>query len=105
MPMSTAMTFLLKNRLRLQYSRWQEIDQTNKTMSFNRDYRLSGLFFRYAISTGLLGCALAGVAGAQPYPSRPVRFLVGLPPGGSPVLVARTIANGLAGNWPHNVVV
>ena len=39
------------------------------------------------------------------YPSRPVRFIVGLPPGGSPDLVARTVAGGLAGAWPHNVVV
>ncbi len=39
------------------------------------------------------------------YPSRPVRFIVGLPPGGSPDLIARTIANGLSGAWPHNIVV
>jgi len=43
--------------------------------------------------------------GAEGYPSRPVRFIVGLPPGGSPDLIARTIAGGLAGTWPHNVVV
>jgi len=40
-----------------------------------------------------------------PYPARPVRFLVGLPPGGSPDLVARTIASGLSGAWPQSVVV
>ena len=42
-------------------------------------------------------------AGLEAYPSRPVRFIVPLPPGGSPDTIARTIATGL--NWPHPVVV
>ena len=42
---------------------------------------------------------------AQAYPSRPVRFVVPLPPGGSPDLTARTIAGGLATTWPHQIVV
>lgn len=37
------------------------------------------------------------------YPARPVRFIVPLPPGGSPDTIARTIANEI--NWPHPVVV
>jgi tripartite-type tricarboxylate transporter receptor subunit TctC len=47
------------------------------------------------------------MAAAQdsPYPTRPVRFLVGLPPGGSPDVVARTVASGLSATWPQNVVV
>lgn len=48
---------------------------------------------------------LAGAAHAQDYPRRPVRFVVPLPPGGSPDLMARTIATGLAGVWPHPIVV
>lgn len=47
------------------------------------------------------GCGLALAA----YPERPVRFLVPLPPGGSPDLVSRTIANGLSGVWPQTIVV
>ena len=39
------------------------------------------------------------------YPERPVRFLVPLPPGGSPDVVSRTIANGMAGLWPQIIVV
>ena len=39
------------------------------------------------------------------YPERPVRFLVPLPPGGSPDVVARTIANALSGAWPQTIVV
>jgi len=42
-------------------------------------------------------------AGLEGYPSRPVRFIVPLPPGGSPDTIARTIANGIG--WPHPVVV
>ena len=53
----------------------------------------------------LIVVALAGGALAQDYPRRPVRFVVPLPPGGSPDLTARTIASGLAATWPHQIVV
>jgi len=52
----------------------------------------------------LLGAGIAPTL-AQDYPRRPVRFVVPLPPGGSPDLTARTIASGLAGTWPHQIVV
>lgn len=42
---------------------------------------------------------------AQDFPKRPVRFVVPLPPGGSPDLMARTIAGGLSSSWPHQIVV
>lgn len=50
----------------------------------------------------LLFAFCLGSAAAE-YPARPVRFIVALPPGGSPDLIARTIAGGL--NWPQTVVV
>jgi tripartite-type tricarboxylate transporter receptor subunit TctC len=53
-----------------------------------------------------LSCAAAAQspsAGLENYPSRPVRFVVPLPPGGSPDTIARAIANGIG--WPHAVVV
>jgi tripartite-type tricarboxylate transporter receptor subunit TctC len=53
----------------------------------------------------VIALMLAGSAVAQDYPRRPVRFVVPLPPGGSPDLTARTIAGGLAASWPHQVVV
>ncbi len=51
----------------------------------------------------LLALASSAAIGSESYPARPVRFIVALPPGGSPDLVARTIANGV--NWPQPVVV
>src|SRR5262245_41620546 len=49
--------------------------------------------------------ALTGPAVAQDYPKRPVRFVVPLPPGGSPDLMARTIGNGLTEMWQQQIVV
>jgi tripartite-type tricarboxylate transporter receptor subunit TctC len=53
----------------------------------------------------VIALLLSATAAAQDYPKRPVRFVVPLPPGGSPDLTARTIAGGLAATWPHQIVV
>ncbi|HKQ28910.1 MAG TPA: tripartite tricarboxylate transporter substrate binding protein, partial [Burkholderiales bacterium] len=45
------------------------------------------------------------LVGAQGFPERPVRIIVPLTPGGSPDTIARAIAQGLQGVWPHPVVV
>src|ERR671918_1474003 len=45
------------------------------------------------------------LAASQSFPERPVKIIVPLPPGGSPDTIARTIAQGLQGVWPHPVVV
>jgi tripartite-type tricarboxylate transporter receptor subunit TctC len=47
--------------------------------------------------------AQSPAAGAGGYPSRPVRFILPLPPGGSPDTIARTIAAEI--NWPHPIIV
>ena len=49
--------------------------------------------------------AVAGAAPAQEFPRRPIRFVVPLPPGGSPDLTARTISSGLSGPWQQQIVV
>lgn len=59
---------------------------------------------RIAMCAAGLLLAVAAQA-AQEFPSRPVRFVVPLPPGGSPDLMARTIAGGLSGVWPQQIVV
>jgi tripartite-type tricarboxylate transporter receptor subunit TctC len=42
---------------------------------------------------------------AQGYPKRPIRFVVPLPPGGTPDLTARTISGLLSGPWQQQIVV
>lgn len=53
---------------------------------------------------GTAGTAGAPVA-APPWPTRPVRILVGFPPGSTPDLAARTVAEALAGALGQSVVV
>jgi tripartite-type tricarboxylate transporter receptor subunit TctC len=60
--------------------------------------RCSPLFF-------VLGCALAGAAAAQGYPSRPLRFIVPAPPGGTSDLLARVVSPKLAVALGQQVVV
>jgi tripartite-type tricarboxylate transporter receptor subunit TctC len=61
-------------------------------------------FMRLICIVALLAAGIAPTL-AQDYPQRPVRFVVPLPPGGSPDLTARTIAGGLAATWQHQIVV
>ena len=51
------------------------------------------------------GMLAAGLAHAQPYPSKPVRFLVGFPPGGTNDIVARALAQKLTENVGQSFVV
>jgi len=52
-----------------------------------------------------LVCALAGVAGAQPYPNKPVRLVVGFPPGGAADILGRIAAQQLSLALNEQVVV
>src|SRR4029450_9948052 len=49
--------------------------------------------------------AMLRVAGAQPYPARPVRIIVGFPPGFAPDAVARLIAQSLSDSLGQQFVV
>jgi tripartite-type tricarboxylate transporter receptor subunit TctC len=61
---------------------------------------------RLLTSAFMLCCALAvPVAGAQPYPAKPVRFLVPNPPGGGTDLVARIVSQKVSERWGVNLVV
>jgi tripartite-type tricarboxylate transporter receptor subunit TctC len=53
----------------------------------------------------LLALAAAGAAQAQPWPSKPVRLVLSQPPGSSPDIVARFIADRLSRQWGQAVVV
>jgi tripartite-type tricarboxylate transporter receptor subunit TctC len=55
---------------------------------------------------GLIAAALLGAAAhAQDYPSKPIRYIVPFPPGGSSDLIARAIAPRLAEKMGQQVVV
>jgi len=53
----------------------------------------------------LLGCALAFCADAQPYPVKPIRMVIGFPPGGFVDLTARLVAGPLGTALGQQVVV
>ena len=66
---------------------------------------------RRGIVAGIGAAALAGTAGApaqaqaQSWPDRPLRWIVGYPPGGASDTFARLIGNHMAGTLGQNVVV
>jgi tripartite-type tricarboxylate transporter receptor subunit TctC len=62
-------------------------------------------FGRRGALAGAALCALAPSVQAQVAPDRPVRLLLGFPPGTAPDVVARLLADALREVWPAGVVV
>jgi tripartite-type tricarboxylate transporter receptor subunit TctC len=62
------------------------------------------LIRRIAAVAGLLAL-VAGAAAAQPYPSKPVRFVVPYPAGGATDILGRTVGQKLSERWGQPVVV
>ncbi|SDB73449.1 Bug family tripartite tricarboxylate transporter substrate binding protein [Belnapia rosea] len=60
---------------------------------------------RRTLLTGIGGAALAGIARAQAFPDRPLRWLVGYPPGGASDTFARLIGSHIGAKLGQNVVV
>ena len=56
-------------------------------------------------AAGLGAAACAGICTAQSYPYKPIRFLVGFPPGGTSDILARTIGQKLAESFGQQVVI
>lgn len=56
----------------------------------------------FALAAGL---AIAAVAQAQPWPSKPVKFIVPFPPGGATDISARMIGQKLSEMWGQSVVI
>ena len=63
------------------------------------------LFFVIALACGVLPCHAAQPAVADGYPTRPIRFIVPQPPGGSTDIIARMISTRLAESLRQQVVV
>lgn len=57
------------------------------------------------LHASMLALAVAGHAGAQSYPNRPIRFIVPNPPGGGADLVARVVGQKLADSLGQQVVI
>ena len=53
----------------------------------------------------LLALGISGQAGAQQYPTKPIRFVVPYAPGGNTDVLARLIGQRLADTFPHPVIV
>jgi len=58
-----------------------------------------------AIAPGLLGIAAHAAEPASSYPSRPIRFIVGFPPGGTNDIVARLVGQKLSEQIGQSVVI
>jgi tripartite-type tricarboxylate transporter receptor subunit TctC len=67
----------------------------------------NGGWFSFGLppSAFILGCALAAAAGAQSYPIRPIRLIVGFPPGGAADILGRVAAQQLSEALGQSVVV
>src|SRR6185295_17950667 len=65
--------------------------------------RRTGMLAAFLVLAGLL--APASPATAQSYPTRPVRFIVPIAPGGGGDLTTRAVAQKLQALWGQNVVV
>jgi tripartite-type tricarboxylate transporter receptor subunit TctC len=57
------------------------------------------------LSIAIHACTLPPAISAQPYPARPIRFIVPYPPGGSTDYTAREIGNRLSELWGQQLVI
>ncbi|MDP1838707.1 MAG: tripartite tricarboxylate transporter substrate-binding protein, partial [Reyranella sp.] len=60
---------------------------------------------RISVLIGVLAVLLAAPAGAQPYPSKPIRIVAPFPPGGVADVLARAIQPGLQEALGQQVII
>ena len=66
--------------------------------------RSTTCFFRSLLYVAVF-CGLAGAASAQTYPSKPIRWVLGFPAGGTSDILARAIGIKLTEAWEQQVVI
>ena len=76
-----------------------------RVVSALRSTHRSGHLCAIALSVVMFACTLPATAPAQPYPARPVRFIVPYPPGGSTDYTAREIGQRLSELWGQQLVI
>ena len=64
-----------------------------------------GRILRYVVA--IIACAAAGtsVALAQTYPDKPIRYVIGYPPGGAVDIIARTVGEAMSKELGQNIIV
>jgi tripartite-type tricarboxylate transporter receptor subunit TctC len=60
---------------------------------------------RIALGALVVLIALTGVAAAQDYPIRPIKFMHGFPPGGNVDIIARLLGNEMSKGLGHSIVI
>ena len=60
---------------------------------------------RYALAIAACAAVSAPAAVAQSYPDRPIRWVIGYPPGGAVDIIARTIGGAMAERLGRNVII
>jgi tripartite-type tricarboxylate transporter receptor subunit TctC len=60
---------------------------------------------RYAIAIATLAVLCAPAAVAQTYPDRPIRYVIGYPPGGAVDIIARTVGEAMSRELGQNVII
>src|SRR6185503_18269625 len=68
----------------------------------------SGLIMQRSLAIAVTACTLAVCShgiGAQPYPNKPIRYVVGFTTGTATDLVARLIGQKLSERWGQQVIV
>src|ERR1044071_5215357 len=60
---------------------------------------------RVGLSALVVLIALTGVAAAQDYPIRPIKFMHGFPPGGNVDIIARLLGNEMSKGLGHSIVI
>src|ERR1700682_3007072 len=70
----------------------------------NREDRLHAAWRSFSFYVIALWCAAPLLPAPQPYPTKPVRFIVPFPAGGAGDLVIRILAQKMSEEWGHPVV-